>query len=102
MERFVRIALLSLIAGLGAVGFQFALLVIEGFWTPFTINGLWHDIAGEAPPFGRLLAQVFDHSVGAQLALGGFVVLLGSIIAEDIFIHRRRAPRTRNRRAANS
>ncbi len=101
MDRFYRIALLSVIAGLGAVGVQFVLLITEGFWTPFTITGLWHDVAGKAPPFGNLVTNILDHSIGVQLAAGGFLLLLGVIIAEDIVLNRRGHSRPRNRRAAN-
>ena len=101
MDRFIRIALLSVIVGLGAVGVQFALLITDGFWTPFTIAGLWHDIAGKAPPFGNLVTNLLDHSIGVQLAAGGFLLLLGIIIAEDIVLNRRKRTRPRKRRAAN-
>lgn len=101
MDRFFRIALLSVIAGLGAVGVQFGLLMTEGFWTPFTITGLWHDLAGKAPPFGNLVTNMLDHSIGIQLAAGGFLLLLGVIVAEDIVFSRRKHSRPRNRRAAS-
>ena len=101
MDRFIRIALLSVIVGLGAVGVQFALLITDGFWTPFTIAGLWHDIAGKSPPFGNLVTNLLDHSIGVQLAAGGFLLLLGIIIAEDIVLNRRKRTRPRKRRAAN-
>ncbi len=101
MERFVRIALLSVTAGLGAVGVQFALFITEGFWTPFSITGLWHDIAGKSPPFGNLVTNVLDHSIGIQLAAVGFFLLLGVMIAEDVVLNRRKQSRPRNRRAAN-
>ena len=101
MDRFIRIALLSVIAGLSAVVVQFALLITEGFWTPFTITGLWHDLAGKGPPFGNLVTDMLDHSIGIQLAAGGFLLLLGVIIAEDIVLNRRKNTRPRNRRAAN-
>lgn len=101
MERFVKIALLSVTAGLGAVGVQSALLVTEGFWTPLTITGLWHDIAGRAPPFGNLAANLLDHSIGVQLAAGGLLMLFGAIIVEDIALNRRKHRRPRNREAAN-
>lgn len=101
MDRFIRIASISVIAGLSAVGVQLTLLITEGFWTPFTITGLWHDIAGKAPPFGSLVADILDHSIGIQLAAGGFLLLLSVIIAEDIVLNRRKHSRPRNRRAAN-
>jgi hypothetical protein len=100
MERFAKIALLSVIAGLGAVGVQSALLIAEGFWTPFTVTGLWHDIAGKAPPFGNLVTDLLDHSIGVQLAAGGLLLLLGSIVLEDIALNRRKNRRPRNRGAA--
>ena len=102
MDRFIRIALLSLIAGLGAIGIQFTLLLTEGFWTPFSLTGLWHDFTGKAPPFGNLVTQLLDHSIGAQLAVGGFLMLLGVIIAEDIVRHRRKQSRPHNRKATNA
>lgn len=101
MDRIIRIALLSVIVGLGAIGVQLALLITDGFWTPFTIAGLWHDIAGKAPPFGNLVTNMLDHSIGVQLAAGGFLLLLGIIISEDIVLNRRKHSRPRNRRAAN-
>lgn len=101
MDRFKKIALFSVIAGLGAVGVQFAFLITDGFWTPFTITGLWHDLAGQAPPFGNLVADMLDHSIGIQLSAVGFLLLLGVIVAEDIILNRRKHPRPRNGRAAN-
>lgn len=101
MERLMKIALLSVVAGLSAVAVQFTLLITEGFWTPFTITGLWHDLAGNGPPFGSLVTNLLDHSIGIQLAAGGFLLLLGVIIAEDIVLNRRKHSRPRNRRAAN-
>lgn len=101
MERLLKIGLLCVAAGIGAFAVQLTLLVSEGFWTPFTIGGLWHDIAGKAPPFGGLITSLLGHSIGIQLIVAGLFLLLGAIIAEDIVANRRRNSPPNNWRAAN-
>ncbi len=100
MERIMQIALLAFVAGLGATGLQLALWATNGFWTPFTFVGLWYDVTGKPPPFGSFAAALLDHPIALQLIVGGVLVLVGAVIAEDVLLNGRKRRRSRRRRSS--
>ena len=100
MERIMQVALLAFVAGVGALGLQLALWATNGFWTPFTVMGIWYDVTGKPPPFAGLSAALLDHPIALQLVVGGLLVLVGAVLAEEFFLSKQRRRRARKRRSS--